>query len=267
MTLIRTLKRLLTGPIAFALLLQPMVVAVSVSTASASMNVPCDYFQTDNTWVSRDNSAGISAPYVAYASTQINYSYYSLCLGNSLQSESSAWIGIEGPGQSDIVQIGETECNGGAAVCGNGMDNFIVDYFYAWGVTGDPFKQPWANNLGRAKVDSNLHAFSLGLYSGVWQFSIDGHVVKTLSDSWRAWHAIRVSQAVENLNAGDQLGGTNGGPQWQQKFRNAFYRVGATYYYNWTNPYKSGHCYPWASWNKINNSDWNVWTEDHSTGC
>jgi hypothetical protein len=234
--------------------------------AAAATYAECDSLQAnDNTWIARDNSTTIGSPYAWRAQAKINWVNYALCsvgLFNPIVSGSSAWVAIEGPGSSDIVQLGVMKCSAYAAVCGNGMDRGVVDWFYAWGVTGDPFKQPWPNNLGVA--DHAAHTYKVTVVGGDWFFDIDNVAVKTISDSWRSWHAIRVQQAVEILNEGDQLGG---GPTTHQTFRNGAYWVGATKYTTWGSVYKTGHCYPWGVWATINGVDFDAWTVSPHTNC
>ena len=236
------------------------------SVAAAATYAECDSLQqNDNTWISRDNGTAINAPYVWKATATINWVNYALCtpgLFDPIVTGSGAWIGIEGPGQSDIVQVGLIKCGAIALVCGNGMDEGAVDWFYAWGVQGDPFKQPWAHKIGLA--DHATHSYTLDVVGGEWGFAIDGVTQVSISDSWRSWHAIRVSQAVEIFNEGDQLGG---GPSTHQTFRNGAYWVSATKYTNWAAVYKTGHCYPWGVWSTISGAAYDTWTTAQHTNC
>jgi hypothetical protein len=142
------------------------------------------------------------------------------------------------------------------------MDEGVVDWFYAWGVDGDPFKQPWAHNLGIA--DHATHNYKVTVVGGDWFFDLDNVAVKSISDSWRSWNATRVEQAVEIFNEGDQLGG---GPTTHQTFRDGAYWIGATKYTSWGPVFKSGHCYPWGVWNTINSIDFDAWTVSPHTNC
>ena len=245
----------------------PEPALVRSSHARCPTNAECDGLQTNNTWTTRLKS-GVPSPYVTYTGATINYINYTLCHGNGLsdpiQSSSSAWISVEGPGSSDIVQIGVIKCNSIASVCGNNMDEDQVDWFYAWGVDGDPFKQPWANRIGLA--DGYTHRYTVYLSSGSWIFSIDGTTKKTLSDSWRSWHAVRSEEAVEIHNEGDQLGGTSSN---KQTFRGAVYKIGSsgTLYSDYGNVFKSGHCYPWVNWTQLSYADYDVWTNNSHGDC
>jgi hypothetical protein len=253
-----------------------LTVAIVVHTAltigipgptRAATNAECDSLQfNDNSWIARSNYAAISSPYANFVSGQINYVNYSLCwwnmLSNPTVSGSSAWVAIEGPGSSDIVQIGPIKCSSAADVCGNGMDRDVVDWFYAWGVTGDIFKQPWPNNLGRA--DTATHTYVVSLSNGTWSFKIDSITKKTIGDSWRPWHATRVQQAVEIFNEGDQLGGI---ASRHQTFRNAYYKVGTTSYYQFGSVFRTGHCYPWGTWTTLDSRNFDAWTTDPHGNC
>lgn len=183
--------------IVLVLVTQTLVLSLPLSVRAAT-NAECDGLQTNNTWGTRLKS-GIPSPYATYASATINYVNYTLCHGSGfsdpIQSSSSAWISIEGPGSNDIVQIGLIKCNSIAQVCGNNMDEGFVDWFYAWGVDGDPFKMPWANKILLA--DTSTHTYAISLANGTWSFLIGGGVKKTLSDSWRSWHAVRSEEAVD----------------------------------------------------------------------
>jgi hypothetical protein len=238
---------------------------VDPPTALAAVNAECDSTQTKNSWVSRNSTHSVGSSYVRSAGVDINYHDYALCipgLFDPLQSSSSAWIAIEGPGSSDIVQVGLIKCNSAASICGNGMDEDDVDWFYAWGNDGDPFNQPWAHNLGRA--DTSTHRYAVSIASGTWSFKIDGISKHTMGDTWRTWTGTHAQEAVEIHNEGDQLGG---GPTTIQTFRNSTYHINSTTYSGFGDVYKSGHCYPWSVWNQYTEGEFDVWTTAYHTNC
>lgn len=251
--------------IAATLLIDPVVATRLAPSVSAATNAECDSLQTDNEFRARDNNVTINGDANLVAG-YINYVNYALCtrgLFTPNQSGSGAWVAIEGPRSNDIVQIGLWKCNTIGLVCGNGMDAGSVDWFYAWGVDGNPFMMPWPNKI--ALADTGTHEYREGNFNGNWTFFIDGQLKKTISDSFRTWSKTRVQQAVEGWNEGDQLGGTATS---HQTFRSVFYETGSVLHYNaFGNPYPAGHCYPWASTTFSNGSDWDVWTSSNHTNC
>src|ERR1700690_2141742 len=146
--------KILPGPAVRPAMLAGLIVVQSLIAGTllapqvmAGTTAECDSLQTDNSWVFRNNSVAISAssPATEVYGT-ISNANPALCtrgLFTPFQTGSSAWVAVNpGTGGNSIVQIGVDKCNTIGAVCGNNMDAGKVDYFYAYGIDGNPFYMP-----------------------------------------------------------------------------------------------------------------------------
>jgi hypothetical protein len=253
-------------------------VGLNPATAAATqyLSGPCNTSQyLDNSFSFREGDTGTNGPWITNITGTINRYVYQLCSenppgNNPIVSGSGAWVSINGPGGDDIVQIGYWEC-GYAAVCGNQMDTNQLDFFCAYGTTGNLLYQPWPTKISLADSASS-HVFTVSVHSGsYWNLNIDGTTVVVIPDSsWRTWNRSRVQAADEDYNCGDQLGGRTADgtdPGNHQKFRSISWQAGSTIYPgDLGTPQVSGAPAPWATAVAINGStsDFDVWTYNHT---
>lgn len=255
-----------------------LVMGGSVVLAAPPQNGPCRDSQiNDNSWIVRDSTPIATSPnWLVYVQADITPYNYALCTFGTyapLATGSGAWVAIT-PNQAgaSIIQIGYWKCGSGIA-CGNGMKLGELDYFYAWGVEGDIFHQPWPTYISGPVAISGTHTFKVHLYypgdgTREWRLSIDGVVKKYMNDDWRTWPRQRAQIGVENWNCGDQLGGRNASGSDagnKQKFRNVTWRTNVTHNGDMGVVYRPGHFYPWGYFDQINDSDFDVWTSAHTT--
>lgn len=260
-----------------------LLAASGVVSATTQTNGDCDLTQfNDNSWVVRDGYTGNTGPWVTSVEGQINRYAYSVCNHGFVApnlSGTGSWVAIEGPGPEDIVHVGYWVCGDGV-VCGNDMHPHQLDFFFAWGASGDPFHAPWPSNISLAD-GSSTHIFTVTLVynadgTRTWHFKID-HVDRVLvgDGSWRTWNRSRVEVGNEQWNCGDQIGGRgpDGSDQGNhQKFRGISWIAGGiTHVGGLTNPQWLGNNpqYPWVNFQTINGStsDFDVWTQNHGSTC
>lgn len=255
-----------------------LMMGSTAALAAPPQNGPCrDSQVNDNSWIVRDSTPIATSPnWVSIAQADISPYNYALCQSGvygPISTGSGAWAAIvPAQGGGSIIQIGYWKCGIGA-VCGNGMPAGELDYFYAWGIDGDIFHQPWPTYISGPVAVSGTHTFKVHLYypgdgTREWRLSIDGVVKKYLDDNWRTWPRQRAQVGAENWNCGDQLGGRNASgtdPGNKQKFRNLIWRTNLSHIGDMGNVYHSGHAYPWGYFDQINDSDFDVWTSGHTT--
>lgn len=75
---------------------------------------------------------------------------------------------------------------------------------------------------------------------------------------------------TENWNCGDQMGGrpaygSDAGNK--QKFRDIIWVNNTTHSGELLGPRKAGNDYPWSSYQRIDSSDFDVWTSAHTSGA
>lgn len=278
------MKRLAHAWLSLAVLLALTLAAVG--TAAAATNAECDNLQlNDNSWVVRDASVAPSGPWVSKVTGSISLYDYALCYRNvavnPLMTGSGAWIAIEGPhtgggmGGNSIIQVGYWKCAESEACGVSGIPSTQygrVVYFYAFGNADDVFHQPHPQSLGLATTSSSFEVALRYLSNGTrqWEFIIDGVVRKVIDDSWRTWNREKVQVGNEVWNEGDQLGGrppSGSDPGNKQKFRNITWYNGTTQTGLPGAVYRSGHCYPWASWQTLSSAAWDAWTNLNHTNC
>jgi hypothetical protein len=243
-----------------------------IPVASASANTNCNKNQTDNTWIQRTQSNS----YVGSVTAYISYFDYNLCIVDPnpafwpFVSSSAAWVGIVSSNYgSDIMQVGYIKC-GTAQLAGCGNFNSsqlgVTMAFWAWGVNGDPFHQPWPWPLAYITVggDHLFRVFKVNRTSCYWALTMDqgtpGYVYTTVPCASIPWTPTVAYVANEVWNSGDQLGGYSGTPQ---RFKSESFAdaSGHTLYFQQP-PGKVGHCYPQAAFSNSSGQgdDWRSWT-------
>lgn len=274
-----------------AALLLVLAQTSALNAQSQQLNGPCNDSEQpptgnpDNGFAYRQANTGGTGPWITSVSGSINRNVYTLCdQSNGIVpnlTASGAWVAIEGPGSSDIVQDGYWECGNGL-VCGNGMDTYKLDFFYAWGNSTDPTKMPWPTWMGLADSASS-HTFTtdLNAQTGVWEFKIDGVIRATQADgSWRNWNRTRIQAASENWNCGDELGGRTvlgSDPGNHQKFRTVKWVAGGVthngglgsvviYSPIYGNTGNGTGVWPWYYASSSGTDDLDAWTYNHTTG-
>jgi hypothetical protein len=243
--------------------------AINAPAAFATANTSCNINQTDNTWIVRTQGSDV----VSSAGAYISYFDYNLCNASPLpplwpiQSSSGAWAGIINGSGSNIIQVGYIKCNSSQiAGCKNFpvQDDNITVAFWAWGVNGDPFHQPWPHFL--ATVTNAYHYFRVFLVnrgSCYYAMSMDqgasGYIYATVPCDSIPWTPNAAQIGNEVWNSGDQLGGWSGTPQ--HYFGETFTDQNGQE--TFTNlPQKSGHCYPQADFSSSSGQgdEWRSWT-------
>ena len=154
------------------------------------------------------------------------------------------------------------------------MTKDTLEWFYGWGIDGDPFHMPWPHRLQTGPAPNQLAVFKERLIWSPrhWEFTVNGNcLLCNFDDSWRTWNTGAVEVSTENWNQGDQLGGrpANGSdPGNKQKFRSISWNDQiVTHTGDLGGVGQSGHCFPWVSSQTFSSSDFDVWTNNNHTNC
>lgn len=272
--------RRLSASVAAGLLL---ITSNPLPAAASAYNAVCDVNQGYvNSFRYRNAQTGASGPWIVSVEGYINGYNYNLCtLFNPndppWQSGSGAWFAfVPGYGANNIVQIGFFKCNWApsCAPTNGGLDTGVLEWFYGWGVDGDPFKMPFPKKLATGPAPNANAKFKMQLVFGNpshYDFYVNGQYLRYLSNEWQNWNARYVQVAVENWNQGDQLGGrpaSGADPGNKQKFQGIYWNNQAATHYGEFGPIgASGHCFNWADSTLLNTSDWYVWTRNGRQAC
>ncbi len=246
--------------------------AFPIQTALATANTNCNLLQTDNTWIQRTQSWSSVSSATAY----ISYFDYNLCVASTnplywpIQTSSAAWVGIVSSSfGSDIMQAGEISCGINQVLgCGNfsSGQRAVPLAFWAWGVNGDPFHQPFPHPMGSLSTADHLfRVFKVNRTSCYWALTMDqgtpGYIFTTVPCSSIPWTPTVAYIANEVWDSGDQLGGYSGTPQ---HFYGEWFADSSGHAQSFQGqPYGPiGHCYPQAAWSDSSGhgDDWRSWT-------